>query len=113
MTKKYLISLFLILLLGFFAFAQTDKATEKTVEAAKTTDTAAKTDTVKIAAPKIPKPLPFKAGESLLFDITFDKFIIRGLSEIIKIVQVASISQCIQVKNAVMRVLMYKPSDNM
>jgi len=78
MTKKYLISLFLILLLAFFAFAQTDKATEKTVEAAKTTDTAAKTDTVKIAAPKIPKPLPFKAGESLLFDITFDKFIFSG-----------------------------------
>ena len=78
MTKKYLTTLFLVLLVAFSTLAQTDKATEKTVETVKPTDTVAKAEPAKPAAPKIAHPLPFKAGEKLLFDISFDKLIFSG-----------------------------------
>ena len=67
-----------ILQVSISALAQADKATEKTVETAKPADTVAKAETAKPTAPKITQPLPFKAGESLLYDISFDKLIFSG-----------------------------------
>ncbi len=78
MTKKCLTTLLLILQTALVAFAQADKAPEKTGETAKPAEAIAKAATTKSVAPKLAHPFPFKAGENLLFDISFDKFIFSG-----------------------------------
>ena len=83
---KFFCSLILILaLLPIFSLPQTsvalaqEKAAEQPVqEKEKAADKTTKEEKVKPVIPKIPHPLPFKVGEILLYDVSFERLIFSG-----------------------------------
>src|SRR5436190_8515097 len=83
---KFFCSLILILApLAVFSLAQTfvpvgqEKAVEKQVqEKQKVTDKTTPEEKAKPVIPKIPHLLPFKVGETLLYDVSFERLIFSG-----------------------------------
>lgn len=84
--RKFFCSLILILLpFSVLSLPQTsvpvvqEKAIEKPAqEKAKVTDKTTQEEKAKPAIPKIPHSLPFKIGETLLYDVSFERLIFSG-----------------------------------
>jgi hypothetical protein len=85
MRKVFLSLILLLVQLPGFSLTQTtlqegkEKAAEKPAqEPEKTADKLTKEDKTKSVAPKISHPLPFKVGENLFYDVSFERLIFSG-----------------------------------
>jgi hypothetical protein len=85
MMKVFLSLILLLVQLPVFSLTQTprqegkEKAAEKPAqENEKTADKLTTEDKAKSVAPKISHPLPFKVGENLYYDVSFERLIFSG-----------------------------------